>query len=176
MHVPPITFVFSASTIDENLSVKGAAGVGATGAMGAVDRLTEEVAASLEERRTLVVWLLDQSLSMQPQREAIAKRLDRIYEELRLPEKPDGAPAQSPLLSSVVAFGKNVTFKLEEPTADLAEIKQAVASIENDPSGVEMTCPRNRLWIGIVFPRLRFDCKNRVTPAIGSVHQGGFIT
>jgi len=137
--VPVLDSLTSASTIDENLSVKGAAGVGATGAMGAVDRLTEEIAASLEERRTLVVWLLDQSLSMQPQREAIGKRLDRIYEELRLPEKPDTAPAQSPLLSSVMAFGKNVSFKINEPTADLAEIKQAVASIENDPSGVEMT-------------------------------------
>jgi len=137
--VPVLDSLTSASTIDENLSVKGAAGVGATGAMGAVDRLTEEIAASLEERRTLVVWLLDQSLSMQPQREAISKRLDRIYEELRLPETPDTAPAQAPLLSSIMAFGKNVSFKLNEPTADLAEIKHAVASIENDPTGVEMT-------------------------------------
>ena len=48
----------------ENLTIKGAAGVGAVGTGGAIDRITQEILLSLEERRTLVVWLFDQSGSL----------------------------------------------------------------------------------------------------------------
>jgi hypothetical protein len=44
-----------------NIAVKGAAGQGTTGASGAIDRLTHEILLSLEERKTLVVWVFDQS-------------------------------------------------------------------------------------------------------------------
>ena len=63
------------------LIVKGAGSVGTAGAIGAVDRITKEILTSLEERPTLVVWLFDQSGSLKPQRESIAKRFDHIYEE-----------------------------------------------------------------------------------------------
>src|SRR5262249_34943110 len=45
----------------ESARVRGAAGVGATAATGAIDRITQEILASLEVRKTLVVWLFDQS-------------------------------------------------------------------------------------------------------------------
>ena len=45
----------------ESLSVQGAGSVGVTGAEGAIDRLTHEILATLEQRPTLVVWLFDQS-------------------------------------------------------------------------------------------------------------------
>ena len=50
----------------ENLAVKGAAGEGTTGAVGAIDRITHEILLSLEERKTLVVWLFDQTASLIP--------------------------------------------------------------------------------------------------------------
>jgi hypothetical protein len=141
IQVPVLADLSSAPLVSESLVVKGSAGVGATGAEGAVDRLTEEIAESLEDRRTLVVWVLDQSLSMQPQRKAIVDRLDRIYKELGIADQRDSYSGRNnaPLLASVVAFGKNVTFRTPEPTDDIEEIKQAINSIENDPSGIEMT-------------------------------------
>jgi hypothetical protein len=51
-----------------DIAVKGAVGVGTTGASGAVDRLTVEIAAALEQRPTLVCWLFDQSVSLAAQR------------------------------------------------------------------------------------------------------------
>ena len=66
----------------ENLPVMGAAGVGAVGTGGAIDRLTQEILLSLEERPTLVVWLFDQSGSLDRQRAEITKRFGRIYDEL----------------------------------------------------------------------------------------------
>jgi hypothetical protein len=127
----------------ENLTIKGAAGVGATGAVGAVDRITQEIMLSLEERRTLVVWLFDQSGSLERQRAEIIQRFDRIYEELGVIEA-SGNPAfkkheNKPLLSSVVAFGQNISFLTPKPTDNVEEIKSAVTGMKTDESGIERT-------------------------------------
>jgi hypothetical protein len=129
----------TAPLIKENLTIKGSSGVAVSGASGAVDRLTEVIAGSLETRDTLVVWILDQSLSMQSQRQTIVERLDRVYRELGIDPGSYQGRRNAPLLSSVLAFGNKVSFRVEEPTDDLEQIKQAISGIENDPSGVEMT-------------------------------------
>src|SRR4051812_3102392 len=91
-----------------NLAVKGAAGEGSTGAVGAIDRLTHEILLSLEERKTLVVWCFDSTASLIPQRKAIHDRFDKIYEELGIIEAAGNKAFTKhddlPLLSSVVAF------------------------------------------------------------------------
>ncbi len=125
----------------KNLTVRGATGEGVTGATGAIDRLTEEILRSLEERKTLVVWLFDQSPSLSRERAAINERFDRIYEELGVIEAA-GNPAFSkhedkPLLTSVMAFGQEVKLLTKQPTDDLQEIKAAVAAIPQDSSGIE---------------------------------------
>ena len=125
----------------ENMSIKGAAGVGTTGASGAVDRTTHEILLSLEERKTLVVWLFDQSGSLERQRAQIYARLDRIYQELGVIEAAGKAAfakyEDKPLLSSVVAFGEQVTLRTKQPTDDVDQIKTAVNGIERDNSGIE---------------------------------------
>ena len=127
----------------ENLVVKGAAGVGATGATGAIDRITREILLSLEDRRTLVVWLFDQSGSLERQRAEIIGRFDRIYQELGVIEA-SGNPAfkkhdSKPLLSSVIAFGERVSLLTPKPTDNVEEIKSAVAGMKTDTSGIERT-------------------------------------
>jgi hypothetical protein len=124
----------------ENMAVKGAAGVGTTGAAGAIDRLTQEILDSLAERKTLVVWLFDQSGSLQQQRGDIHARFDRIYQELGVIEASGNEAFKKhddkPLLSAVMAFGDKVSFRAE-PTDRVEQLKEAIAGIENDPSGVE---------------------------------------
>ena len=46
---------------NELLTVKGHVGEGTTGASGAIDRITHEILLSLEERKTLVLWLFDRA-------------------------------------------------------------------------------------------------------------------
>lgn len=126
---------------NENVFTKGHSGEGTTGAEGAVDRITREIMLSLEQRKTLVVWLFDQSGSLSRQRSAIKQRFDKIYEELGIIEAA-GNPAFSqhkdkPLLTSVIGFGEQVTMMTSQPTDDLAAIKQAVEDIQQDDSGVE---------------------------------------
>jgi hypothetical protein len=127
----------------DNQVVRGAVGVGTTGAEGAVDRITHEILLSLEERKTLVVWFFDQSGSLESQRGAINKRFERIYEELGVVEAA-GNPAfkryeSKPLLSAAIAFGQKVTLLTPKPIDDVRELMNHVAAIETDKTGVEQT-------------------------------------
>ncbi len=79
--------ILQGPNLPENVIIKGSGSVGTTGAVGAVDRITHEILLSLDERPTLVAWLFDQSGSLKPQRESIAKRFDRVYKELGIIEK-----------------------------------------------------------------------------------------
>lgn len=133
----------TAPNVDENLVVRGATGEGVTGAAGAVDRLTYEILQSLEQRPTLVVWLFDQTGSLDRTRNYIADRFERIYRELGvIQESGHNAfaqykPDQRPLLSAIVAFGKGHHFLVEEPTDDVQKLKQAARNVPHDDSGEE---------------------------------------
>lgn len=121
--------------------VKGAAGVGTTGAMGAIDRITHEIYVSLQQRKTLVIWAFDATVSLSQQRRQLHDRMDRIYEELGVIEAA-GNPAfakhdDKPLLTSVYAFGDKVDPQIQVPTDNLAEIKLAIKNIPIDRSGKE---------------------------------------
>jgi hypothetical protein len=130
--------------VQSKKSVRGNTGEGVAGTDGAIDRITFELLQSIEERPTLVCWLMDASVSLIRRREEIRARLDRIYEELGIVqsmkrrEMKPGSEVE-PLLTSVIAFGKSVDLMTENPTADLKEIQQAIDGIEVDNSGVEMT-------------------------------------
>jgi hypothetical protein len=126
--------------IPENVIVKGAGSIGTTGAMGAVDRITHEILLSLDERPTLVVWLFDQSGSLKPQRESIAKRFDRVYDELGIIEKSGNEAFQhgeKPLLTAIAQFGSTVELLTPKATDDLADIKAAVRAVSDDTGGKE---------------------------------------
>ncbi|HVT28243.1 MAG TPA: vWA domain-containing protein, partial [Lacipirellulaceae bacterium] len=129
--------IIESPNLPENLIIKGSGGVGTTGAMGAVDRITHEILLSLDEHSTLVAWLFDQSGSLKPQRESIAKRFDRIYKELGIIQKSGNKAfkhhGQQPLLTVVAEFGNSIDLITPKPTDDLEKIKAAVRSIKDDP-------------------------------------------
>ena len=118
--------------------VRGLAGVGVTGAEGAIDRLTHEIMLSLEDADTLVVWLFDQSASLTRQRAEIHDRLERIYDELGvLSEGIQSQERRAPLLTAVMQFGQRASWVLEKPTSNVSRIQEAIRSIQLDGSGVE---------------------------------------
>jgi hypothetical protein len=133
--------ILESPNIPENLIVKGAGSVGTSGAVGAVDRITHEILLSLDERPTLVVWLFDQSGSLKPQRESIAKRFDRAYKELGIIESAGNAAfkqhGEKPLLTAIAEFGTRIQLLTPKPTDELTEIKAAVRSVSDDPNGQE---------------------------------------
>jgi hypothetical protein len=133
--VEPLDVIPTADTIDETFVVKGAVGAGTTGATGAVDRLTGEIAASLERHPTVVCWVFDQSVSLAGQRKEIAARLERVFEELGVNRSAAHRPD---LKNMVVAFGKTVKL-VTKATDDAAAVLKTIESIPVDDSGVEMT-------------------------------------
>ncbi|MBM4003915.1 MAG: VWA domain-containing protein [Planctomycetes bacterium] len=126
---------------DEMRVVRGAISGGETGADGAIDRLTQEILNSLEQRKTLVVWLFDSTASLRPQRLQIVERFERVYRELGVLEAASN-PAFSrhddkPLLTSIVAFGDKLQLLTKQPTDNLVEIKKAIDGIQDDGTGME---------------------------------------
>ncbi|MFM1996390.1 MAG: hypothetical protein RLZZ111_777 [Planctomycetota bacterium] len=133
--VEPLDELPTAAVLDEAIVVRGAVGAGTTGAAGAVDRLTGEIAAALDAGPSVVCWVFDQSVSLAGQRKAIASRLERVFDELGAnrsgARKPD-------LKNMVIAYGKTVSLVLKA-TDDTAAVARAIESIPVDDSGIEMT-------------------------------------
>lgn len=123
------------------LPVRGNAGFATTGTEGAIDRITHEILLSLEERKTLVIWMFDQSASLTGQRSDIVSRFDTIYSELSEIQEQGGEQFEKhsdrPLLTQVYGFGQNHKAMMKQPTDDVEEIKKAVKDIQIDQSGVE---------------------------------------
>jgi hypothetical protein len=114
----------------------GETGVGTAGTGGAVDRLTLEIAASLQQRETVVCWVFDQSVSLAGQRREIAGRLGRVFEELAASGRET---RDHDLLNLVYAYGQKVTAVIKDPTQETQPVIDAIGSIPVDESGVEMT-------------------------------------
>jgi len=120
----------------DSVTIRGDVAVGTTGARGAVDRLTAEIRAALEQRPTLVAWVFDQSVSLAAQRREIAARLDRVFAELGTEGPVEKRPD---LLNTVFAYGERVTPVVLTPTRAGSAVVKAIESIPVDESGVEMT-------------------------------------
>ncbi len=131
----------NAEQLDPSILIRGDPGLAVDGAMGAVDRITHEIVLSLEQRPTLVVWIFDQSGSLQRQREDIVKRFSRIYEELGVIEARGNAAfavhSDKPLLASVMAFGESFSYRTRHPTDDVHALTTAIEQIDVDNSGQE---------------------------------------
>jgi hypothetical protein len=122
--------------LSETITATGAVAVGTSGASGAVDRLTLEIAAALEEKPTAVCWIFDQSVSLAGQRRDIASRLQRVFDELGAGGSGRSRPE---LYHLVFAYGERITPVIGRPTSDGAAVVDAIESIPVDDSGVELT-------------------------------------
>lgn len=132
VELPPMLPSLSGFQLNDVVVQTGSVGVEVKEVEGAVDRLTEEILNNLEESRVLVVWLMDASISLKPDREAVAQRLEQIYQEL---DASGGAGGEA-LRSCVLAFGQQMQ-ELTPPTNDYHKIVDAIRKVPTDPSGIE---------------------------------------
>lgn len=121
------------------------------GTDGAIDRISQEIATSLRQRKTLVVWLMDESLSMEGRRDAISKRITGVYKQIGALD----VGAEEALRSAVIGYGKDVHILQEEPTNDVATLVKAVESIKNDESGKEMVFTAVNTALKVFLPHQR---------------------
>lgn len=97
----------------------------------AIDRIFSEIAASTKVRKTLVVWLVDQTGSSGQLRGAVAGRLPDAFASLAKEGKA-GEGAEAPLTMAVVQFGKEVTIATPEPVTDTVAISTSIAGSSQD--------------------------------------------
>lgn len=102
----------------------------------AMDRITQEILAKLAKGKVLVVWAMDQSESMNDDREEILSRIDRVYQELGIASTAKG----DALTTAVTSYGKGFAIHTTKPTSNTQEIMDAMRAVPNDPSGLEMQC------------------------------------
>lgn len=102
----------------------------AGGVEGAIDRITFEIASSLKERKTLVVWLFDVSQSLTARREAIADRFENVYKQLGLLK----AGGEGALLTAVASYGGDTQYLTEQPVDNFQKAVEKVRAIKSDAS------------------------------------------
>ena len=124
--------------LSQTMVVHGTTGEGLIQIESALDRVTWEIAQNLQERKVLVVWLIDASGSLGPQRQVLQRRLKRIYGELNALEHTEQIPRlDQPILSGVVMYGAKTLFMTKEPTDKFDDIQSAIQNAPTDESGVE---------------------------------------
>ncbi|MEZ6061897.1 MAG: VWA domain-containing protein [Planctomycetaceae bacterium] len=106
----------------------------AGGTQGAIDRIVQEIAASLRERKTLVVWLFDESISLEQRRDAVTQRFEGIYNQLNSLD----VDAAGALRTGIIGYGSDIHILQKEPTADVDQLVSVVRSIKSDVTGREM--------------------------------------
>ncbi|HUY32303.1 MAG TPA: hypothetical protein VMV69_05945 [Pirellulales bacterium] len=142
IEVPPPEVEFATYKLDDVVIRGGSVGEEVLQVDGAIDRLTDEILTHLEQSKLLVVWIMDASISLAPDRQMVAERLERIYKEL---DQASGSSAggsaagglsSGALKSSLVAFGEKA-LEMVPPTVNYAECFDAIRHVPNDPSGIE---------------------------------------
>ena len=105
----------------------------AGGAGDVVAGVLRGIKGELERGDLLVVWLVDGSISVIPDRDIIAEKIEPFFQQIEKQGKDNFL-----LMNAVVAFGKT-TVQLVKPTKFSDKIMAAIRKMPVDPSGVENT-------------------------------------
>jgi hypothetical protein len=104
----------------------------------ALDQLAREILRHLKDHKLTVVWLFDESTSMQDDQRTIVEKFDRVSSELKLNVEPTKKSAGA-LNHAIVGFGQGIDYVLEKPRDDIDQIGRAIKHLKVDPTGIENT-------------------------------------
>lgn len=123
-------------------AVTGETGAVVEGYGAALSRMAQELVRMMRTQRVHVVWLFDESDSMEDDQKKIREKFDKIYGDVGLAqEKDEKLRAQDQvLLTSIWGYGATHHELTKQPTADLDVIREAIGNIPVDESGEENMC------------------------------------
>jgi hypothetical protein len=104
----------------------------------ALDQLAREILRHLKDHKLTVVWLFDESTSMQDDQRTIVEKFDRVSSELKLNVEPSKKSAGA-LNHAIVGFGQGIDYALDKPRDDIDQIGRTIKHLKVDPTGVENT-------------------------------------
>lgn len=105
-------------------------------AMGIV---TQELIRMMRQQKVTVVWLFDESGSLEDDRKEIRENYLRVLDELKVATTKDEElrKGSDQLLTVVASYGQGIHEHTPRPTADLDMIKAAIDKVPIDQSGQE---------------------------------------
>jgi len=104
----------------------------------ALDQLAREILRHLKDHKLTVVWLFDESTSMQDDQKTIIQKFDRVSSELKVNVESNKKSAGA-LNHAIVGFGQGIDYVLDKPHQDIDQIGRAIKHLKIDPTGVENT-------------------------------------
>jgi hypothetical protein len=106
----------------------------------AMDQLAREIIRQLKDHKITVVWLFDESVSMEDDKKTIAEKFDRVSSELKKYIDQDKTKKSAGALNhAIVGFGQGLDYMLEKPRDDIDQIGRAIKKLRIDPTGIENT-------------------------------------
>jgi hypothetical protein len=104
----------------------------------ALDQLAREILRHLKDHKLTVVWLFDESSSMQDDQKIIFQKFDRVSSELKQNIEPN-KKGISALNHAIVGFGQEIDYVLDKPRDDIDQIGRAIKHLKVDSTGTENT-------------------------------------
>ena len=104
----------------------------------ALDQLAREILRHLKDHRITVVWVFDESISMQDDQKTIIQKFDRVSNELKQNIDPTKRAAGA-LNHAIVGFGQNVDYMTKTPTDNIDLIGKTIKKLRIDSTGIENT-------------------------------------
>jgi hypothetical protein len=105
-----------------------------------MDQLAREIIRHLKDHKVTVIWLFDESISMEDDKKTIIEKFDRVSSELKKYIAQDKDRRSSGALNhAIVGFGQGRDYMLEKPRDDIDLIARAIKKLHIDQTGVENT-------------------------------------
>ena len=123
--------------------ISGEVGAMVEGYGAAMGIVTQEIVRMMRQNKVTVIWLFDESGSLEDDRKEIRENYQRVYDELGIAAKQDdelkrGGSEQ--LLTIVASYGEEIHEHTIRPTAEIEQVKAAIDKIPVDSSGQENMC------------------------------------
>lgn len=123
--------------------ISGEVGAMVEGYGAAMGIITQEIVRMMRQNKVTVIWLFDESASLEDDRKEIRENYQRVYDELGIAAKQDeelkrGRSEQ--LLTIVASYGAEIHEHTVRPTADIEQVKAAIDKVPVDKSGQENMC------------------------------------
>ena len=123
--------------------ITGEVGAMVEGYGAAMGIITQEIIRMMRESKVTVIWLFDESGSLEDDRKEIRENYYRVYEELGIASKQDKDAKRGnddQLLTVVTSYGAEVHEWTARATSDVEQVKAAIDKIPVDQTGQENMC------------------------------------
>lgn len=123
--------------------ISGEVGAMVEGYGAAMGIVTQEIVRMMRQNKVTVIWLFDESGSLEDDRKEIRENYQRVYDELGIAAKQDNElkrGGSEQLLTIVASYGAEIHEHTIRPTAEIEQVKAAIDKIPVDHSGQENMC------------------------------------